>query len=54
MNYPDLGALEVGVEISPSCKMYADERALLEEGALVADNLERFVVGDYLFYCLIH
>lgn len=43
-NCPDVGSLEVGVEISPSCKMHADERALLEEGALIADNLERYCV----------
>lgn len=45
-NHPDLGSLEVGVEISPSCRMHVDERALLEEGALIADNLESILMGS--------
>ena len=39
---PDVGCLEVGVDISPSCRVMMDDRMLSAQGNLVADNLERY------------
>jgi hypothetical protein len=35
------GSLVVSVDISPSCRVFADDRALQVEGASVAEQLQR-------------
>ncbi len=42
LNFPDVGSLEVGVDISPSCRVMTDDRTLASQGNEIADNLERF------------
>ena len=43
---PQLGLLDVDVDISPSCNLKADDRRLMDHGAHVAQQLHRFVVAS--------
>jgi len=43
---PLLGLFDVDVDISPSCNLKADDRRLMDHGAHVAQQLQRFVVAS--------
>ena len=46
---PECGLFDLSVELSPSCSLRMDERRLMDHGALIAQQLQSFIINSSTF-----